>query len=188
MEVVLLIGTCFARSAAFSLEPRGCYICLRYKKSDDNDSPHKGYINDREKKMQLLLLYQVFSFGFSCGPHANMHPEKVVFFFIMLPFIKCKWHLYLCSIHSQSQEPAVFELSSRRILQYHSPLPSLRITSHHFTLCHFMYFRKLKDAFRSDQLISNTNKEYMVHWGPLFKAQVSGPVKKKKKKVGKLLA
>lgn len=51
MEVVLLIGTCFACSAAVSLEPRGCYICLRYDKSDDNDSPRKGYINDREKKM-----------------------------------------------------------------------------------------------------------------------------------------
>lgn len=51
MQVILFIGTHFYHTAAFCLAPRGCYIFIRYEKSDDNDSPHKGYINDRGKNV-----------------------------------------------------------------------------------------------------------------------------------------
>ena len=91
MQVILLIGTHFAHTAAFRLAPRGCYICLRYEKSDDNDSPHKGYINDREKKMQLLLLFQVFSiFCLQLWSTCKSAPRKSRIFFITLLLIKYK--------------------------------------------------------------------------------------------------
>lgn len=65
-------------------------------KSDDNDSPHKGYINDGEKKMQLLLLFQVVStFCLQLWSTCKSASRKSCIFLITLPLIKCKCHLCL---------------------------------------------------------------------------------------------
>lgn len=37
----------FAYAAAFCLALREWYVCFRYEK----DSPYKGYVNDRKKKL-----------------------------------------------------------------------------------------------------------------------------------------
>lgn len=70
------------------------FVLDRY--SDDSDSPHKGYINDRKKKNGYCCCFKcLVHFVYSSGPHAKMYPEDsfcFCFFLILLPLIKYKRH------------------------------------------------------------------------------------------------
>lgn len=107
---------------------------FRCEKSRDNDRSCKAYINDGKKKIQLLLLFQVFI--------ALLHKQKCMqkkYFFITLPLIQCKCHCtyvaYTAKARSQkycSHIPDGFTVS----------LALLRITTPHPVLFHM--FQKIQ--------------------------------------------